>query len=141
MWLIIFLQLSSFFLCFSFTPVLPLFDLRHPRGSSQLRPEGGPCTIYTHVVLIAHAWCSYLSSVSLIHPAILAQTLKLRVGHAASRLVVQSSAEAEHSPALEQRGELGPTAPFLLVVDVTPGPSSQDGKLRETRDTRSVAGR
>ena len=80
----------------------------------------------------------HLPSISFVHPAVLAQAFELRVGHAASRLVLQSSAEAEHPPALQQRGELGSPSPFLLVIDVTAGTSSQDGKLRDNneRDTR-----
>ena len=76
----------------------------------------------------------HFSSVRLVHAAVLAQAFELRICHAASRLSVESGAEAEHSTALQQRGELSSAAAFLLVVDVTAGTSSQDGKLRDTNE-------
>lgn len=61
----------------------------------------------------------YLPSVRFVHPAIFAKALKLGVRHASPGLIIQSSAETEHPPALKQGSEFRPTAAFLVVLDVT----------------------
>lgn len=46
----------------------------------------------------------HLPSVCRVHPTVLAEALKFRVRHAAPRLVLQGSAEAEYPPPLQQGG-------------------------------------